>query len=732
MAYVIKDSQAYLLHQTAREFLLAKTSLPQQGSSSNLASSSGQDPEDWNWRWSFQAAECHRLIASACVGFLNLIASGQVDAWIQSFRSYARHCWILHLRAASLVETDPLLKSASQLCKVGHRDNWILPCEKYGIIHLDQEEQETTSELPNERSSNLAVAAWSGVIALVQTHLDPRTDINSVDVDGRTALSWAAKEGHEDVARLLLRRGAKIDDKALYPDRKPLHEAVMYNKSNMVKLLLQSGAQLDSRDCKGRQPLHCGSDCGHTEIVQILLDMGSNVNAMDAFGASSLQWAASAGHFDVIKLLVDHGARVNYRKKKCLTALMEVVLSSQERCVKFLLESGAEIDLQDHRGRTALIHAVGIGSISMVTLLLKHGASISAKDDLGSPALSHGSFEGHEDVVKLLLEHGAAIDVQDKDDRSALHEAVWGGQAGMVTILLDHGADINLQTFLGLTCLYEAVRHSHISIEITKVLITRGANLGATDAEGRTPALVVCLYGNESLVRLFLNDGLDKDDIVGFAPNRRLSLFRCNERVNDLFRSWNIWGWHIRSYHQGWTLSHCASFVANESLIRYLLSKGANVDAVDDHKHTPLFWAMMACSDDLMPSEYLFKGWSITRKWSLEVSNTKHIYEKSVTGVVRCTFTLIKLAFQGSPIIGDAEVSHTAAQLNTVALLLANGANPKVKGIRWRYKLLPGLRRHKNGRQEMFELLEAAMLKSVNSADGKSENVIHEHLAESD
>ena len=70
---------------------------------------------------------------------------------------------------------------------------------------------------------------------------------------------------------------------------------------------------------------------------------------------------------------------------------------------------------------------------------------------------------------------------------------------------------------------------------------------------------------------------------------------------------------------------------------------------------------------------------------------------------------------------------HTTAQLNTVTELLANGADPtNVKGIHWHYKFLPGLRRYRKERKEMFALVEAAAAKakSVKTADGENQAAI--------
>jgi ankyrin repeat protein len=75
-----------------------------------------------------------------------------------------------------------------------------------------------------------------------------------------------------------------------------------------VRLLLNKGARIETKDRTGRNALHCGSWCGHVEIVKLLLGRGALVNSKDQEGRTALIGAAGNGHGHVVQLLLNHGA----------------------------------------------------------------------------------------------------------------------------------------------------------------------------------------------------------------------------------------------------------------------------------------------------------------------------------------------------------------------------------------------------------------------------------------
>ena len=80
------------------------------------------------------------------------------------------------------------------------------------------------------------------------------------------------------------------------------HEAV-------VKLLLEKGAELETKNTDGRTPLSYAARNGHEAVVELLLEKGAELETKDKDGETPLSYAARNGHEAVVKLLLEKGAK---------------------------------------------------------------------------------------------------------------------------------------------------------------------------------------------------------------------------------------------------------------------------------------------------------------------------------------------------------------------------------------------------------------------------------------
>ncbi|KAF4628216.1 hypothetical protein G7Y89_g9936 [Cudoniella acicularis] len=131
-------------------------------------------------------------------------------------------------------------------------------------------------------------------------------DADSVDVGGRTPLSWASESGNANVAMLLAMRGVNPDPRDA-TGRSPLSWAVWSGNIGLVAMLLNSGyVNPDSRDTYGQSPLSIAARKGHKEIVEFLLAGGAvGVDSSDNFAQTPIMWAAKNGKEEVAKVLRD-------------------------------------------------------------------------------------------------------------------------------------------------------------------------------------------------------------------------------------------------------------------------------------------------------------------------------------------------------------------------------------------------------------------------------------------
>jgi ankyrin repeat protein len=187
--------------------------------------------------------------------------------------------------------------------------------------------------------------------------LERGADVTTRSKEHRTLLNVASHFGNVEIVRLLLDHGADPETNAADDyGEKPLHR-VLYGKYKtqedgmlVAQLLLDCGADVNSRRKDQWTPLHLASYHGNAEFVQLLIDNGADVNAVDDFGKSPLH-DVSQGTYEsqedgvrVAQLLLDHGADVSAKAGDGHTPLKLASLKQRPKLAELLLEHAANIN----------------------------------------------------------------------------------------------------------------------------------------------------------------------------------------------------------------------------------------------------------------------------------------------------------------------------------------------------------------------------------------------------
>ena len=129
-------------------------------------------------------------------------------------------------------------------------------------------------------------------------------------------MHWAAWRGHEEVAELLIAKGADVNTKNK-DGGTPLHNATWKGHKEIAKLLIDNGADVNAKraDEEAWTPLHSAAWMGHKEIAELLITKGADVNTKNDDGETPLDVAIGRNQPETANLLRKHGGKTKKELK---------------------------------------------------------------------------------------------------------------------------------------------------------------------------------------------------------------------------------------------------------------------------------------------------------------------------------------------------------------------------------------------------------------------------------
>ncbi len=324
--------------------------------------------------------------------------------------------------------------------------------------------------------------------------LESGVDVNSVDKDkyGNTALHYAAYKNKTEIVKLLLSKGANVNAVSINKET-PLHLACFYGNKEVIELLLAAGANVNAVRIDGWTPLHVAADIENISITKLLLTAGADITIKNNEGKTAFYYAEEPE----LKALLDPKI-----------ALFKAFSTSKYKEVKRVLESGVDVNSVDEDGNTVLHYAAYNDETEIAELLLSKGANVNAVNREKETPLHMASDEGDKEIVKLLLGAGANVNAVEIDGKTPLHMAVENGHFEIVKLLLGAGANVNAVSKNGTVPLHVAVEDG--SMELVKVFLAAGANVNALTKNGHTSLHVAAENDDKEIVNLLLAAGADK------------------------------------------------------------------------------------------------------------------------------------------------------------------------------------------------------------------------------
>lgn len=290
----------------------------------------------------------------------------------------------------------------------------------------------------------LSLAAESGNQAVLSTLLDaaPDPDLNTTSGQSEwSPLHYAAESGHEDVAKMLISKGANVECVDRH-QRSPLHIAIGGGYHELAQQLLSRGASPNAQDAKGNAPLHIASRLGYDSIVDLLLRTGAEVTAKDKSGDSPLQLAVAHNHLISTTTLLRAGANCRARNVAGYAALDLAACKGHVHILGELLRHGADANSSEDHGVTALHGAARCNQPAAVGVLVEAGANVEARiSQSGLRPLHLAAGRDSHDAVLALLRCGAEINAQDSSGRRPLTLSCMYLSEASAGVLLRWGAE---------------------------------------------------------------------------------------------------------------------------------------------------------------------------------------------------------------------------------------------------------------------------------------------------
>ena len=433
--------------------------------------------------------------------------------------------------------------------------------------------------------SPLADAAERGDRARVEELLRAGSPVNAAQVDGTTALHWAAYNDDAETAAALVKAGADVNALNRY-GMPPLASACANGGAAVAKLLLEAGAGVNTRLKGGETMLMLAARSGNLELVKMLLARGADPNARERSGQSALMWAAAEGHTAVIRALLGAGAEGNAKSEGGFTPFLFAVRQGHLDAARVLLTAGADVNAMLIRGgpanrTTPLMLAVQNGHFELAIALIEAGADPndlrtgftplhmlpgvrkpdSSDGSDGAAAQGAGSMSSL-DFVRQIVKRGANVNLRlprgtpkmpatsstiGTEGATPLLFAADRSDVPLMRLLLELGADPLIPNFnnttplmaaagLGTREAQEEAGEESEALEAVNLLLDRGADINGVDNNGDTSMHGAAENMYPRVVNLLAKRGADP--AVWSKPNKqgRTPLFIAEGYVGSELR----------------------------------------------------------------------------------------------------------------------------------------------------------------------------------------------------
>ena len=226
-----------------------------------------------------------------------------------------------------------------------------------------------------------------------------------------------------------------------------LGEAAANGKLDLVKELIQNGVDINSfsNSYEIYTPITIAANENQIEIVKCLINHGADIDLKEQNCGNALFQSAFLGFNDIVLLLLENGADPNIIADHS-PILYQLVFQKNKELIELLIKHGVDVNLKTREFSPSICEAIKNGDTGITELLLKNGAKTNSTSVMN--AACRAAEKCDCETIKILLENSSwkpnPKKAGKKQQAGPLHYAIKNSCINLVRLLIEHNADVNL------------------------------------------------------------------------------------------------------------------------------------------------------------------------------------------------------------------------------------------------------------------------------------------------
>lgn len=355
-------------------------------------------------------------------------------------------------------------------------------------------------------------------------------------------VTWCAVEYFEcsgAILRLLLQRLPCSS----HHGRTLVHHAILCNNSKALDVLLKCGVDpecpLETTPKTGIRPIHLAVRLGYPKVLQCLISAGCNLNSRTECGETALMIASRCWHEECVKVLASAGTDMALvssagQSAESVAGSVQWTLGFQQAVVD-IIRAGKVPRSSDAKVFSPLMFVTQANDVEALKKLIEHAdINLDEQDADGYTPAMRAAANGHMEALKVLVFAGTNTKLKNKqgDTVRRLLELTENGDT-FDAIMQDYELEKRLTDSAGFNSLHHAARDG--LIDLVHVLMSKGYDVNAPDADGCTPLMLAAKGGHSALCELLISHGA-RCGLENAKHETALTLSRQNGIGSDVQR----------------------------------------------------------------------------------------------------------------------------------------------------------------------------------------------------